>query len=62
MVNNRRASNIEYSEYISIIQTQAYVDNSSKNKLTSHGIKYYEADYLFNGNLKKVFHFILNLK
>ncbi len=62
MGNNRKNSNIIFSEYEKLIEISEYIVDSLKPILTSHGIQYYEADYLFNGRSKKIFHFILNLK
>lgn len=62
MANNRKTENISDEEYNSVIENSELVENSKKNKITFHGIKYYQADYNFNGNIKKIFHFILNLK
>ena len=62
MGNNRKRKNITESEYESVIKCKEYIDKSIQTKQTKHGIKYYEADYNFNGNVKKIYHFILNLK
>lgn len=62
MGNNRKTKNITELEYKSVIESKEYIDNSMQIKQTKHGLKYYEADYNFNGNIKKIYHFILNLK
>ena len=62
MGNCRKNKNITFDEYEKIIKSTEYIDNSIRVKQTNHGIEYYEAYYSVNGNEKKIFHFILNLK
>jgi hypothetical protein len=62
MGNNRKANNINFDEYEDIIVTPDYIGDSLKKLRTTHGIEYYETDYSFKGRIKKIFHFILNLK
>ncbi|MFW5803796.1 MAG: PD-(D/E)XK nuclease domain-containing protein [bacterium] len=62
MGNNRKMKNITELEYKPVIECKNYIANSIKLKQTKHGHKYYQADYDFNGNTKRIYHFILNLK
>jgi len=62
MVNNRKTINISEFEYKSVIESNVYIPDTMKVKQTKYGIKYYEADYIFNGNKKRIFHFVFNLK
>jgi hypothetical protein len=62
MGNSKKNSNIDYLEYEKIIQTSDYVSDSLITDCTAHGIPYSQAEYTYNGNSKKVLHFILNLK
>lgn len=62
MGNNRKTKNITEIEYKKVIESKEYIDNSMQIKQTTHGLRYYEACYDFNGNTKKIYHFILNLK
>lgn len=60
--NDRKTKNITELEYMPIIECSGYIANSIKIKKTKHGLNYYEANYTFNGNIKKIYHFMLNLK
>lgn len=62
MGNEWKTKNITELDYKPVIESKEYITNSMKSKRTKHGLKYYEADYIFNGNRKKIYHFILNLK
>ncbi len=62
MGNSRKTQNVNLKEYKNVIECDEYINDSLKIKQTNHGIEYYEADYSYNGNKKKIFHFILNLK
>ncbi|MBX2952266.1 MAG: PD-(D/E)XK nuclease domain-containing protein [Leadbetterella sp.] len=62
MCNNSRTKNIDENEYKKVIECEYYVSKSMKSNKTEHGLKYYAADYQYNGNSKKIYHFILNLK
>ena len=62
MSNNNKNKNIPESDYIKVIKCQEYIENSMQIKHTTHGLRYYEAEYVFNDNRKKVYHFVLNLK
>lgn len=62
MANDRLTKNIIFSEYKSIIECDGYIPQSLETKKTIHGLEYYTAGYSFNGNQKKINHFILNLK
>ncbi len=62
MGNEWKTKNITELDYKPVIESKDYIANSMKSKQTKHGHKYYEADYNFNGNTKKIYHFILNLK
>jgi len=62
MANDRLTKNITLSEYKFIIECDGYILQSLETKKTIHGLDYYTAEYIFNGNHKKINHFILNLK
>ncbi len=62
MGNSKTNKNITEDEYEFVIKYSKYIEDSMNIKLTSHGLKYYEADYMINDNKKRVYHFILNLK
>jgi hypothetical protein len=61
MCNNGKARIIE-KKYLSIIESKSYVSGSLKKLKTKHGHEYYEAKYQHNGFIKKIYHFILNMK
>lgn len=62
MANDRLTKNITLSEYKSVVECDGYISQSLETKKTIHGLEYYTAEYNFNGNQKKINHFILNLK
>ena len=62
MGNQWKTKSINKLDYKPIIKSKNYIKKSLKSKKTKHGHIYYEADYNFNGNIKKIYHFILNLK
>lgn len=62
MGNSKRTKNIDEAEYSRVITCNEYVENTLNRRKSNHGINFFEAEYLFNGNRKKIYHFILNLK
>lgn len=60
--NSRKTKNINDNEYNPIIKCSEYIKNTLQKKKTNHGINYFQAEYSYNGNRKRIYHFILNLK